>query len=315
MTASTPVSQPMDTTLQADTTLLGDVPPIVQYALQAGFKAPRHEVRVHHVQPLTDGVIEFAIIDPYIARHAQAGQFINLYSHDDMRLMPRPFGVAQVQGDVVSVIFAVVGEGTEEFSHMRQGDTIDVLGPLGKPYAIDMPAHYVLVGGGLGVPPLIRTAQLLRQQHAEHTSTDAASQSVTTAVLGYRNVHFADSMMQTYADQTLSIDDSQGNVIDVLQHDIANHISVVDSDESESGCMAVDEQGLPYVLLSCGPHGMMKAVAHWAAEHHMQCQLSLEQRMGCGYGTCVVCTVDTAHGRLKVCNDGPVFTREELGWN
>ena len=68
------------------------------------------------------------------------------------------------------------------------------------------------------------------------------------------------------------------------------------------------------VVLSCGPLPMMKAVAAWAAKRGIEAQLSLEQRMGCGYGTCVLCTVDTAEGRLKVCSDGPVFTREQLGW-
>ena len=291
-----------------------EVAPIVQYAIQAGFKAPRHSVPVHRVQQIADGVVQFEFIDPYIASRAQAGQFVNLYSHDDMRLMPRPFGVCDVHGDIVTVVFAIVGEGTEEFSHMSQGDTIDVLGPLGKPYDIAAPAHYVLVGGGLGVPPLIRTAQLLQGQVVDASQdTDEAdtADTVTTAVLGYRNVHFADQMMAQYATQTLSIDDAQGNVIDVLNRELAPQITLGSVDGTEQ---AVDAQGRPYVILSCGPLGMMKAVAHWAAEHHMPCQLSLEQRMGCGYGTCVVCTVDTARGRLKVCNDGPVFTREELGW-
>lgn len=68
------------------------------------------------------------------------------------------------------------------------------------------------------------------------------------------------------------------------------------------------------IILSCGPLPMMKAVAAWAAERGIPAQLSMEQRMGCGYGTCVLCTIDTVDGRLKVCSDGPVFTREQLGW-
>ena len=95
-----------------------------------------------------------------------------------------------------------------------------------------------------------------------------------------------------------SIDESEGNVITLL-----NRI------EGE-----LMDSGLKPVILTCGPLPMMKAVAAWAVKRDMACQLSLEQRMGCGYGTCVLCTVDTLDGRLKVCSDGPVFTRERLGW-
>ena len=77
---------------------------------------------------------------------------------------------------------------------------------------------------------------------------------------------------------------------------------------------SINVDGLTTVILSCGPTPMMKAVASWAQSRGIGCQLSLEERMGCGYGTCVVCVVDTLEGRKKVCADGPVFTAEELGW-
>ena len=104
--------------------------------------------------------------------------------------------------------------------------------------------------------------------------------------------------MGKYADKVYSIDESEGNVITLL-------------DRIEDELLGGE---LKPVILTCGPLPMMKAVAAWAAKRDMACQLSLEQRMGCGYGTCVLCTVDTLDGRLKVCSDGPVFTRERLGW-
>lgn len=85
-----------------------------------------------------------------------------------MMLMPRPFGVSEVRDDLVSVIFAVVGKGTQEFSRLHAGDRIDVLGPLGRPFNTKRDAHYLLVGGGLGVPPLIYAAQRL-QRRKSHT--------------------------------------------------------------------------------------------------------------------------------------------------
>ena len=94
--------------------------------------------------------------------------------------------------------------------------------------------------------------------------------------------------------------DAEGNVVDLL-----NKL------EQGDDLKAYDRKP---IILSCGPLPMMKAVADWAAERGIPAQLSMEQRMGCGYGTCVLCTIDTVDGRLKVCSDGPVFTREQLGW-
>ena len=182
----------------------------------------------------------------------------------------------------------MVGKGTAEFAELQAGDAVRVMGPLGNSFKTKEPANYVLVAGGLGVPPLVRAAQAI-----------AGMQGATsTAVFGYRNVHFGDEYVGRYADSVYSIDESEGNVITLLDRI---------SDELMNG-------ELKPVILSCGPLPMMKAVAAWAAKRGIECQLSLEQRMGCGYGTCVLCTVDTLDGRLKVCSDGPVFTRERLGW-
>ena len=261
---------------------------IVAQAVAAGFFPPRHPVDVTDVTELTAGVVRLTFRDPYVAAHAKPAQFVDLFSPDPLKPMPRPFGVSEVDGDLVSVIFAVIGKGTADFAALEAGDRIDVLGPLGRPFNVKAPAHYVLVGGGLGVPPLIYTAQRL-----------ASRNDVTcTAVFGYRNERFADAYVGRYADTTLSISDAEGNVVTLL-------------DRHEEALLGAAGN---VTILSCGPLPMMKAVAHWAAQRDLPCQLSMEQHMGCGYGTCVLCTVDTVDGRLKVCSDGPVFTRERLGW-
>lgn len=179
---------------------------VVSQATSAGFFPGRHAVDVTDVRRLSDGVFRLTFRDGYIAAHAKAAQFVNLFSHDSMMLMPRPFGVSEVRDDLVSVIFAVVGKGTQEFSRLHAGDRIDVLGPLGRPFNTKRDAHYLLVGGGLGVPPLIYAAQRLQASEKSHS----------TAVFGYRNVHFADEIVSSYAHRTLSIDESEGNVITLL---------------------------------------------------------------------------------------------------
>lgn len=265
-----------------------DADTVVGRATSAHRFPGRRRVEVVANDRLAPGVHRLVLHDAYIARHAKPAQFIDLYSANPLRLMPRPLGVCETSGDVASVVFAVVGTGTEEFSRLSPGDGVDVLGPLGRSYDLGRPANYVLVGGGLGVPPLISAAQ----------SLSARDDCRVTALFGYRDARFADDIVHPYADRLESIVNAEGNVIDLL-------------DRLEGELIGSD---LPPVILSCGPTPMMKAVAGWASTRGIPCQFSLEQRMGCGYGTCVTCTVDTVEGRLKVCTDGPVFTTERLGW-
>ncbi|MCI1984014.1 MAG: dihydroorotate dehydrogenase electron transfer subunit [Bifidobacteriaceae bacterium] len=256
----------------------------------------RRSAAVIAADRLSGGVYSVVLRDRYIAHHAHAGQFANLYLHDASRIMPRPLGVAAVgteagvnaSEDDVRFIFAVVGEGTEQLSHVRPGDSIDVLGPLGNGFSLTPDGRYLLVGGGLGVPPLIRAAQEIRDLGAS-----------STALFGYRDVHFADSIVSEFSGATLSIDESEGNVVTLL-----------DRWAKESD----DEEMRDIDILSCGPTPMMKAVAAWARDHGMGAQLSLEGRMGCGFGTCVACVTPTVTGLKKVCLDGPVFTTEQLNW-
>lgn len=164
-----------------------------------------------------------------------------------------------------------------------------MLGPLGTPFNLDEAADYVLVGGGLGIPPLLEAAQSLRDE----------ADSRAIAVFGYRDEHFADIYAAKYADEVHSIDESEGNVLTLL----------------ERLWPALEESGRKTIILSCGPTPMMRAVATWASKRGVDAQLSMEQRMGCGYGTCVACTIDTRAGREKVCEAGPVFTAHQLGWD
>ena len=131
--------------------------PTVAEATAAGFFPSRHEVEVVDNQELTDGVYRLTFRDEYIASHAKPAQFVDVYSNDPSKLMPRPFGVCETNGDEVSLMFAVVGKGTAEFAGLKAGDTIRVMGPLGNSFKTKEPANYVLVAGGLGVPPLVHS--------------------------------------------------------------------------------------------------------------------------------------------------------------
>mgnify|MGYP002138664244 CR=1 FL=1 len=108
---------------------------VVTEATAAGFFPPRHNVEITQVTELTDRVMRLTFRDPFIASHAKPAQFVNLFTHDDFMLMPRPFGVSEVDGDEVSVIFAVVGHGTEQLAGLQAGDTVDVLDADGRTLA------------------------------------------------------------------------------------------------------------------------------------------------------------------------------------
>ena len=103
--------------------------PTVAEATEAGFFPSRHEVEIVDNRELTDGVYRLTFRDEYIASHAKPAQFVDVYSNDPTRLMPRPFGVAEVNGDEVSLMFAVVGTGTAEFAELQAGDAVRVMGP------------------------------------------------------------------------------------------------------------------------------------------------------------------------------------------
>ena len=257
-----------------------------------GFLPTRRPALVLKKTLLDDRVYSVVLRDHHMATHAMAGQFANLYVPDPSRVLPRPLGIASIDADndAAEFIFAVVGEGTHQLSQVNVGESIDVLGPLGKGFLLRENTHYLLVGGGLGVPPLIAAAQRIRE----------AEGARATAVFGYRKNHFADESVSRYAHETLSIDESEGNVVDLLNRW---------EQETRAKGESTDVE-----ILSCGPHAMMQAVAAWAGERGIDSQLSLEERMGCGYGTCVVCVTPTVDGLKKVCFDGPIFTAQQLGW-
>ena len=228
-------------------------------------------------------------------RGLRGGQFLHVKCGDG-QLLRRPISVA-ITGwdepeDLVTLIFEVRGEGTKWLSQRKEGDQLDVLGPLGNGFDVSKKGRYLLVGGGIGVPPLIEYGESLKWPRV--------------AVLGFRTgakafpaviSRFEEKCEQTYIctdDGTLGrhgfVD---GQVRDILAHN--NHFTSI---------------------LACGPKPMLKSVATAAAEFGVPCQVSMEERMGCGVGACLVCAVPMRDGTMKhVCKDGPVFNAEEVDWD
>jgi dihydroorotate dehydrogenase electron transfer subunit len=213
------------------------------------------------------------------------GQFVNVYLNDESRLLPRPLSVCDWHEGMLTLVYAVAGEGTRQLSQYKSGTKIRVSSPLGKGYNTENVTNALLVGGGVGIPPLLYLAKELSQK------------AETRAVLGFRSEPFLTDDFPCPVD--IATDDGsagyKGTVLDVLN---------------------VMEGITPGThIFACGPKPMLKALAIFAQARGLPLQISLEERMGCGYGACVGCVCKTSHGNRKVCEDGPVFNGNEVVWD
>lgn len=243
-------------------------------------------------QELSPGIFSMSIRTTS-AERALPGQFVSLYCESRERLLPRPISICEIdrEGGVLRLVYRIAGKGTEEFSRLQKGDTIRMLAPLGNGFPLHR-GRAVLVGGGIGVPPMLQLARELRQAGTQ-----------VTVVLGYRDreTFLAQEFAQTADEVLIATDDGslgvRGTVIDAM------------NEQSVTGD----------VIYACGPKPMLRGVKAYAGEKKILCYVSLEERMACGVGACLACvcqTVETdAHSQVKnrrVCKDGPVFLAEEV---
>jgi len=227
-------------------------------------------------QEIAAGVFKMKLELPANYPKPQPGQFVNIYLDDASRLLPRPLSVCDWEAGVLTLVYAVAGEGTRILS--GYANTVRVSTPLGNGFSSSDKA--LLIGGGLGVPPMLYLAK-----------------SITSArvVLGFRNEAFlGDEFPQTIE---IATDDGstgfKGTVLDLLK-----------SSGVEAGTK----------IFACGPKPMLKALAVFAKDQNLDIEVSLEERMGCGYGACVGCSCLTINGNRKVCEYGPVFEGSEVVW-
>lgn len=220
---------------------------------------------------------------------AQPGQFLHILCGHS-RILRRPISIADVQGDAVTMVFEAKGEGTQWLSRCGAGDRLDILGPLGRGFTLPE-GKILVVGGGIGVPPLLYTVR--------------SAPGPVTAILGFRDrsrVILADAFEAVCDAVVITTDDGSaglhGPVTKPLEEALAG-----------GGYEAV---------LACGPRAMLKAVAAASAARGVPCQVSMEERMGCGIGACLVCACKTQAGgeaaMSRVCKDGPVFDAGEVCW-
>ena len=246
---------------------------------------------------LTANIYDFTVLSPEMAAKAVPGQFVHVLCEGGTYLR-RPISIADIiDKKYIRFIFEVRGKGTAALAESKVGDELDVLGPLGNGFILSdaEPAdesddgEIVLVGGGIGIFPLLGLAKSLNGR--------------ASVLLGFRNadaVIMTDEFEPVTKNVFISTDDGSmgyhGFITDILKN-------IVESNKVKA-------------IFTCGPKPMMKIVSEIARENDILCQVSMEERMGCGVGACVTCTCTVKGGeRRRVCKDGPIFYGEEVEWD
>ena len=207
------------------------------------------------------------------------GQFVNIRVQG--QFLRRPISVCNIADGILTIIYKVVGVGTEAMSHLPVGTQLDVLTVLGNGYNLSKAGNApLLVGGGVGVPPMYMLARQLRE----------AGKKVRV-ILGFNTkdeVFYEDEFCALGCDVT---------------------VTTVDGSHGVKGFVTNALDGKQSYYYTCGPLPMIKALLQAIGTHG---EVSMEERMGCGFGACMGCTIQTTHGPKRVCKEGPVFPAEIL---
>ena len=253
----------------------------------------RETVTVVSQEQLADGIFSMWI-QTEAAKTARPGQFISMYTNDGSKLLPRPISICEIDTETskLRVVYRMTAEktGTEQFSKMKAGDTLPIIGPLGNGFPLEAGKgkRAFLIGGGIGVPPILELAKQL----------DCEKQ----IIMGYRD---ADTFLKEQFEENGTV-----------------YISTEDGSVGTKGNVmdAIRENGLEAdIIYACGPTPMLRAIKQYAEEQGIECYISLEERMACGIGACLACVCQSKekdhHSNVnnkRICKDGPVFLSTEV---
>lgn len=204
------------------------------------------------------------------------GQFYMVRGWDKYPLLSRPLSIHDIDDNSISFLYRVLGEGTEIFSKLKSGEDITLHGPYGNGYP-KVSGRIALVGGGLGTAPLLLTAKKLREEENIET---------IDIYIGFREKVILEKEFKEYGDNVIF------NIGGYITDDL-------------------DSSKYDYIL-TCGPEMMMEKIVDSTRDKDTTVYVSIEERMACGVGACLVCTCRTEKGNKKTCKDGPVFLGEDV---
>ena len=230
---------------------------------------------------LTDTVYKM-VLQGDVSDITAPGQFVNIKLEG--LYLRRPISVCDVCGDKLTIIYKVVGVGSEQMCEMSAGEKLDVLVGLGNGYNLDKSGNKpLLLGGGVGVPPMYNLCRKLVDEGKK-----------VTVILGFNTkeeIFFEDEFKALGAEV---------------------YITTVDGSYGTKGFVTDVMKNISYsYFFTCGPMPMFKAIEAAAVTSG---QYSFEERMGCGFGACMGCSCKTKYGNKRICKDGPVLEREEIIW-
>lgn len=237
-------------------------------------------------EEIARGIFDWTVENRELSKFAKCGQFVNIKVPG--KTLRRPISICDAGENTLRLVFQVKGEGTEIMSQMKVGDEVEILAPLGNGFEIKDGKRYCFVGGGIGVPPLLFSAKQTKNP---------------MVITGFRNkdlVILQDDFKKITDDLYLATDDGSAGIHGFVTDVLKEHLDEIDE------------------VCACGPIPMLKAVAD-VCRGKVKCQVSLEERMGCGIGACLVCACKTKVGNeemmTQVCRYGPVYDSEEVFYN
>lgn len=243
---------------------------------------------VKSVSKLNGNIYLLEVHAPELAVISNPGEFYNIkVSQTDYPLLRRPFSICDVEGGSLYFMFNVVGEGTGLLSNKKEGDTINLLGPLGKGFNIEGDYETaVIAAGGLGAAPFPLLIKKLG--NLKILSFIGGRNSEDIVRYGFENINVAtDDGSEGF----------HGNVVELLEENLEKL------------------RGQKIKIFSCGPNPMLRALKDFSLEHSFDCEISMECAMACGFGICQGCPIESVHDSSAyklVCKDGPVFNVNDV---
>lgn len=224
---------------------------------------------------------EMLLDNDALAKEALPGQFVHINVGSEAHMLRRPISICDVYDSITRIVFEVKGDGTKLLAEKKEGEMLDLIGPLGTGFTVKKGQKAVIIGGGLGSFPLLYLARKLENPKI---------------FLGFRNKDMVclEEDFGKCGELKVATDDGSygyhGFAIDLAK-------------EAAEDCD---------IIYACGPTPMLKAVKALGEEKNIKTEISMEQRMGCGIGACLVCVCKTTSGYDKVCQKGPVFDASEV---
>ncbi|MBI4352809.1 MAG: dihydroorotate dehydrogenase electron transfer subunit [Candidatus Omnitrophica bacterium] len=275
----------------------------------------RERCLVKDNKKVAPGHYRLTLVSSRIAKAARPGQFVQILCSDSCDpLLPRPFSFLTATARDFSVLYHVVGKGTHLLSQAKAGDSLWVLGPLGNGFTdrgswiVDRGSKILLVGGGVGIPPLYHLAQALTRGKSKGFARNIS------VFLGARSKafllcekDFKKLGVRTYA----ATDDGSKGRRGLVTEAVGEFLERI----AHSAERRAEMEGI--ALYGCGPTPMLKALSVISKKHEVPCEISVEVPMACGFGVCLGCAVKVADARQGVryamaCTEGPVFGADQI---